>query len=198
MAFPLSETFTQQLEAFAEALHVPNQRACLVGPHGAGLAFVLSYVMHAWSPVSSRDRSHLKSQDDSNPLARSCLLVLPTEEDANDLYQDLQFCHSLLDVSSDSLLFFPQRGDVPYEPMAPSIDLVAQRMQTLCQLVERRPFCCRDLGSSCSAEAHAMFRLFECHARGKSWCGFRTGDDAHTVASPWISTGIGCGNTWRV
>ena len=81
----------------------------------------------------------LKSQDDSNLLARSCLLVLPTEEDANDLYQDLQFCHSLLDVSSDPLLFFPQRGDVPYEPMAPSIDLVAQRMQTLCQLVEGRP-----------------------------------------------------------
>ncbi|GKS60315.1 transcription-repair-coupling factor [Nitrospira sp.] len=107
-----------------DALLNAGARACVSGLIGSAASFVVT--------ILARDLSTLSSP-------RSLLLVTGTDEAAEVLEGDLRFFHSLLGHSDEVVQFFPAWEMIPYEPTAPHVDLVAQRMRALHHMTERKP-----------------------------------------------------------
>ncbi len=126
---------TQTFQPILEALAASESKPFLVGPHGASLAFIMSLLTNQ----SIVDGSSRKTGQAKEQLQGSWILMTPTHDEAAQLFQDLQFFHTLFGLPTESLAFFPNRGSVPYEATLPSADLVAQRMRTLFRLHEQRP-----------------------------------------------------------
>ena len=128
----LSPIYRDQLQPICDGLASPGQKPILIGPQGSSLAYVLTYLMEE---SNSRQSSYLSSSKTSRvPKGQSWLIMVPTQPEAEQLYQDLVFCHSLFHRATQRLSFFPNRGNAPYEVTAPAIDLLSQRMRTLFQL----------------------------------------------------------------
>jgi len=130
----------QSLEAqtchpIVEAFAAPEGKPFLVGPQGASLAFTLSLLTRCASPQGSL----ATTAPSKNPFSQSWIVLVPTHDEAAQLYQDLQFFYTSFGRSVEPLAFFPNRGTPPYEATAPSVDLVSQRMRTLFRLHEKRP-----------------------------------------------------------
>jgi transcription-repair coupling factor (superfamily II helicase) len=103
-----------------DALHRGLGKPCLVGLHGSTGALALTLLTHIRAAGS--------------PERRSWLIVAPTNEAAERLYDDLRFFHHLFNVSADRLVFFPKWETLPYESTAPHVELIARRMRALQQL----------------------------------------------------------------
>ncbi len=140
----IRETFTmspsscdQMLTPVLEALTTPGAHPFMVGAHGPSLAFILSALMttqhHQNGATSARDLSF------QGILPHTWLILTPTQEEAESLFQDMAFFFAYFALPVDALACFPDRGQAPYAAGAPLIDLVAQRMQTMFRLHTRRP-----------------------------------------------------------
>ena len=138
MPLPASPFNEETFRPIVEALGTKDQKPLLVGPHGSSLALALTLLIHTTPGTAPPPASSKKRRAPVFP-SRSWLILTPTGEDAERLYQDLQFFHTLLEMPAESLTFFPQRGHSPYEAAPPPIDLVAQRMRTLFRLTQGKP-----------------------------------------------------------
>ncbi len=112
------------LQPIADALRTPRARPALIATHGSAAALALTLI---------------RQRTTTDPLSSSWLVVTPTDEAAQRLHDDLHFFHGLLGESFDALAFFPEWETLPYEPIAPPVDLVARRMRTLRRLADGLP-----------------------------------------------------------
>ncbi len=106
----------QLLQPIHDAVQQAASRSCVVGTHGAMGAFALSVLTRADGP--------------------SFLIVTASDEDAERVYDDVHFFHTMLGLSSAALAFFPEWETLPYEPTAPAPELIAKRARTLHRLTE--------------------------------------------------------------
>ncbi len=120
-----------------EALTAPGATPFLAGAHGSSLAFTLSALM---ATQSRRDATApARDLPFQGILPPTWLILTPTQEEAASLFRDMAFFLTCFELPADALTCFPDRGQAPYAAVAPSPDLVAQRMQTLFRLHTRRP-----------------------------------------------------------
>ncbi len=120
-----------------EALTAPGAQPLVLGPHGPSLAFILSLLR----TTHQGDDQTASAYDQSlqGTLPHNWLILMPTQEEAESLGQDLAFFFAFFNLPAESLALFPDRGQSPYEASSPSSDLVAQRMRTLFHLQTHRP-----------------------------------------------------------
>ena len=130
---PFQASCDQLLTPVFEALTTPRAQPLVLGPHGPGLAFILSLLRTTGSESSASARPF------EGVIPHHWLILAPTQVEAESLCRDIAFFFDFFDLPADSLAFFPDRGQAPYEADAPSIDLVTQRMRTLFQLHTHRP-----------------------------------------------------------
>ncbi len=116
-----SQVWDHLLSQIHTALQPPSARVGLRSGQAASTAFLLSLLTRL--PAQGGKR-------------HSWILLTTNDEEAARWEEDLQFFHALLGLSSDSLSLFPEWETLPYEPIAPPVDLVARRMRTLHRLVE--------------------------------------------------------------
>ena len=120
-----------------EALTTPDARPFVAGAHGPGLAFTLATLM---ATQHRRDETApARDLPFQGILPRTWLILTPTQEEAESLFQDMAFFFACFDLPVDALTCFPDHGRAPYAADMPSIDLVAQRMRTLFRLHTNRP-----------------------------------------------------------
>jgi transcription-repair coupling factor (superfamily II helicase) len=62
------------------------------------------------------------------------LIITASEQEAEQLYQDLWFFRSLFGLPLDPLVRFPQWGTLPYQSSLPPIDVIVKRVTTLHRL----------------------------------------------------------------
>jgi transcription-repair coupling factor (superfamily II helicase) len=110
----------QLLQPVADALRQSQRRPCLTGLHGSTTAFALTLLAKERQP-------------------RSGLIVTATDEEAERLYDDLQFFYALVGLSPEPLALFPEWETLPYEATPPHVELIARRMRTLHRLTEQVP-----------------------------------------------------------
>ncbi|MYC27411.1 MAG: transcription-repair coupling factor [Nitrospira sp. SB0662_bin_26] len=130
---PFQASCDQLLASVFEALTTPGAQPLVLGPHGSGLAFILSLLTtpHTEASASARPREEI--------IPQHSLILTPTQDEAESLCRDMAFFFDFFNLPAESLAFFPDRGQAPYEAGAPSIDLITQRMRTLFQLQTHRP-----------------------------------------------------------
>ncbi len=120
-----------------EALTTPGATPFVVGAHGPSLAFTLSALMmtqHRQDETAAANT--LPFQGILPPI---WLILTPTQDEAESLFQDMEFFFASFALPADTLTCFPDRGQSPSATGALSIDLVAQRMQTLFRLHTHQP-----------------------------------------------------------
>ena len=120
-----------------EALTTPGTKPFVAGAHGPGLAFTLATLM-----TTQHRRDETASARDlpfQGILPHTWLILTPTQEEAESLFQDMAFFFTCFALPVDALTCFPDHGQAPYAADTPSIDLVAQRMRTLFRLHANRP-----------------------------------------------------------
>ncbi len=108
------------LRPVAQALSRSHGKPCLTGLHGSATAFALTLLARG-EPGPSR------------------LVVTASDEEAERLYDDLQFFYALLGLPPEPLTLFPEWEILPYEATPPHVELIAQRMRTLQRLTDRAP-----------------------------------------------------------
>ena len=72
-------------------------------------------------------------------LAQSWLLVTESETNATQLFQDLQFYHSVFGMPLEHLVHLPQWASLPYQASLPPTDVIAQRARALHRLTTGKP-----------------------------------------------------------
>ncbi len=132
---PFQASCDQILAPLFEALTSPGAQPLVLGPHDSGLAFILSLLR----TTGQRDEASAAEHPFQGVIPPNWLILTPTQEEAESLCQDLAFFFDFFNLPVESLAFFPDRGQAPYEAGSPSIDLVTQRMRTLFYLQTHRP-----------------------------------------------------------
>ena len=132
---PFQQSCDLMLAPLFEALTAPGAQPLILGPHGPGLAFILSLLR----TTAQRDEASASEGPFQGVIPHHWLILAPTQEEAESLCRDVAFFFDFFNLPAESLAFFPDRGQAPYEADAPSIDLVTQRMRTLFHLQAHRP-----------------------------------------------------------
>jgi transcription-repair coupling factor (superfamily II helicase) len=108
----------QFLTPLVSALADRSARPCLTGVVGSTSGFTLTLLAQ-----------RLKN--------RSLVIVGESDEAASQLFDDLEFFHTLLGLPTDQLVFFPEWESLPYETAPPQVTLVARRMLALQRLSQK-------------------------------------------------------------
>ena len=132
---PFQSSCDQILTPMFEVLTTPGAQPLVLGPHGPSLAFILSLLR----TTEQRDEAPASERPFQGVIPHNWLILTPTQEEAESLCRDVAFFFAFFNLPAESLAFFPDRGQAPYETGSPSIDLVTQRMQTLFHLQSHRP-----------------------------------------------------------
>ena len=154
-------SWARLLMPMLEACTTPGTKPFVVGPHGPSLAYLLSLFAalsqsrnQAGDPLSAQPaRSPVQPpcppvQASCHPEQPSChpersegsavsqpwLVLTPTQEEADTLFQDMKFFFTCFNLPVASLTVYPDRADSPTDAGTPSIDVTAQRMCTLRRL----------------------------------------------------------------
>ena len=116
-----SHVWDNLIEQIQSAFQQPAARVGLRASQATSTAFLLSL---------------LARQSAQGGMGKSWVLITTSDEEAARWEEDLLFFHALIGLSPNSLSLFPEWETLPYEPIAPPVDLVARRMRTLRRLVE--------------------------------------------------------------
>jgi len=114
--------WSQLLKPILDGLTEQKGQLALTGMHGSAVAFVVSLLAEA-----------------AGVDARSWALIAASDEDAERIFHDLTFFHSMMGRSAEHLALFPEWETLPYEATAPHVDLVSRRMRTLRRLTVHQP-----------------------------------------------------------
>lgn len=132
MSALFSAVFEGALAPVLQSLRTATGHPCLVGPHGPSLGLVLAYLIQH----GPRDSATSKGTREAKA---NWLILTPTEDEAESLYQDLLFFHRLLQLPADPVNLFPHSEPMVLDKSSSSIDLTAQRMRTLLRLARGLP-----------------------------------------------------------
>ncbi len=138
ISFPFS-TLGNTLEPLVDALRDPKGKPFLVGPRGSGLGLAITLLTEEYQSERSPESTSGSKKHTADYRPPSCLILTSTEEEAEQLYQDLVFFHQLMNRPVDHLVVFPHSGTLAYESVPPPIDLIAHRMQSLHHLNQGFP-----------------------------------------------------------
>ncbi|MGH7164974.1 MAG: CarD family transcriptional regulator, partial [Nitrospiraceae bacterium] len=119
------------LQPILDVLSNTQGRASLSGLHGSTTAFVLTLLTQSLSVSITGDGAASAQRD------RPWLIVTASDEDAERLYNDLQFFYAMVGLSPETLALFPEWETLPYEATPPHVEVIARRMRTLHRLAER-------------------------------------------------------------
>ena len=124
MKFPsVVHIFKNQLRDVVPAIPEKMPPPCLLSTQPACLALAMTLF-----PQSENNGST------AEPHTR--LIITPTEEEAEQLYEDLKFFADFLGLSHSHLALFPPWATIPYNPALPAHTVICQRvraMHALCQ-----------------------------------------------------------------
>lgn len=137
-SFP-SSSLEESLEPLYQSLQTRSGRSTLTGVHGSSVGLALALLERRFYRTGHFRASCAKRPPTNQSLVNSWIVLTPTEEDAEQLFQNLSFFHRLLNLPPDSLVLFPHSGTLAYEGVPPSIDRIAQRMRTLLRLTQQLP-----------------------------------------------------------
>ena len=71
-----------------------------------------------------------KAQTSANK-PQTCLILTPTQEEAEQLYEDIKFCADFLGFDHTTLAPFPPWAAIPYNPALPAHTVICQRVRAL-------------------------------------------------------------------
>ncbi|MDR4493294.1 MAG: transcription-repair coupling factor [Nitrospirales bacterium] len=114
------------LHSFANHLRAIEPTAerppCLLSTQPGCLALAMTLLMQEDHPAA-KGQTHL--------------LIVPTQEEAEQLYEDLKFFCALMGRGTESLSLFPPWATVPYNPALPTHTVICQRVRALHRLSQR-------------------------------------------------------------
>ena len=101
------------------ALTSSDRSPCLLSTQPGCLALAMTLLMHSKTlPASGRTQ----------------LIVTPTQEEAEQVYEDIKFFHTFIGRDTETLSLFPPWATVPYNPAHPAHTVICQRVRTLHRL----------------------------------------------------------------
>ncbi len=118
---PAHPIWDQLLGPLEDALKKNGAKVGLIAPQSSTRALALTLLCR---------------RADHGATAGSWLMVTATEEAAEQLYEDLRFCHDLVGLPSTALTLFPAWETLPYEAITPPAEVIARRMRTLRRLAD--------------------------------------------------------------
>jgi transcription-repair coupling factor (superfamily II helicase) len=80
-----------------------------------------------------------QAQKRATEESRPWVVMTPSNESAERIFNDLRFFHDLMGLSPDNLAWFPEWETLPYEETAPHVGLIARRMTALHRLRTGQP-----------------------------------------------------------
>ena len=81
----------------------------------------------------------LLAQLDAQPKTtepQTRFIITPTQEEAEQLYEDMQFCADFLGLEHTNLALFPPWATIPYNPALPAHTVICQRVRALHMLIQ--------------------------------------------------------------
>jgi transcription-repair coupling factor (superfamily II helicase) len=117
------QAFKNQLRTVVPTIPEKSPPPCLLSTQPGCLALAMTLLAQSdtkTSPAESQTR----------------LIITPTEEEAEQLYEDMKFCSDFLGLSHDNFSLFPPWATIPYNPALPAHAVICQRVRAqhrLCQ-----------------------------------------------------------------
>ncbi len=124
------------LDPILKSLDQSQAKTCVTSsvPSSHAMAILGLYKNHA-ATLSRSSGTSTKNQN----VDQSWLIITESEPNATQLFQDLQFYHSVFGMPSEHLVHFPQWASLPYQSSLPPTDVLAQRACALHRLVTGKP-----------------------------------------------------------
>ena len=119
MKLPLVvQAFKNQLREVVPAIPEKEPPPCLLSTQPACLALAMS-LFAPFETQASTGENHTR------------LIITPTQEEAEQLYEDLKFFSYFLGIEHTNLALFPPWATIPYNPALPAHTVICQRVRTL-------------------------------------------------------------------
>ncbi|MDX1410750.1 MAG: hypothetical protein R3351_01210, partial [Nitrospirales bacterium] len=124
--------FDSVLQSIRSSLGKTATHPCLISTQPSSFPFILTL-------LGDLSKNNGPAPQFENRDFDSSLIITASEQEAEQLYQDLWFFRSLLGLPLDPLVRFPQWGTLPYQSSLPPIDVIAKRVTTLHRLTHGEP-----------------------------------------------------------
>ena len=124
--------FDSVLQSIRSRMGETGRHPCLISTQPSSVALTLSL-------LSGHSENGGNSPQPGDQAYKFSLIITASEQEAEQLYQDLWFFRSILGLPLDSLVQFPQWGTLPYQTSLPPMDVIAKRVTTLHRLTNREP-----------------------------------------------------------
>ena len=115
---PVVQAFKNQLRSVVPTIPEKAPPPCLLSTQPACLA--LAMVLLAQSEEAN-----------ANLAPQTRLIIAPTQEEAERLYEDMKFGADFLGLNHASLGLFPPWASIPYNPALPAHSVICQRVRAL-------------------------------------------------------------------
>jgi len=83
--------------------------------------------------------SLLMQGEASSTKGQTHLIITPTQEEAEQVHEDLKFFYAFMGRNTEALSLFPPWATVPYNPALPAHTVICQRVRTLHRLTQGIP-----------------------------------------------------------
>ena len=113
--------FANQLRAVVPAIPEQTSPPCLLSTQQACLALAMTLFT-------------LPEKKAAGPDSQTHLIITPTQEQAEELYEDLEFFFSFIRRDHETLALFPPWATIPYNPALPAHSVICQRVRSLHRL----------------------------------------------------------------
>jgi len=124
MKFPaVVQTFTNQLRPVVPTIPENAPPPCMLSTQPGCLALAMALLSQSESQTST-DEPHTR------------LIITPSQEEAEQLYEDIHFCADFLGIEQANLALFPPWATIPYNPALPAHSVICQRVRALHMLCQ--------------------------------------------------------------
>ena len=117
------QTFNNQLRTVVPTIPEQSPPPCVLSTQPGSLALAMT----------------LLTQSDSKPTAidsQTRLIITPTQEEAEQLYEDMQFSADFLGLDHANFALFPPWATIPYNSALPAHTVICQRVRALHMLIQ--------------------------------------------------------------
>ena len=112
------QAFKNQLRTVVPAIPEKASPPCLLSTQPGCLALAMALLAQSEAQTSAAE-----------PQTR--LIITPTQEEAEQLYEDIKFCVDFLGLSQANFALFPPWANIPYNPALPAHSVICQRVRAL-------------------------------------------------------------------
>lgn len=113
--------FANQLRTVVPAIPERTPPPCLLSTQQACLALAMTlFTLPEKTMAGTEGQTHL--------------IITPTQEQAEELYEDLEFFFSFIRRDHETLALFPPWASIPYNPALPAHNVICQRVRSLHRL----------------------------------------------------------------